>query len=425
VFSWRVQTSDEVAWPYAGAKDLIAGVEEVGPKAVRFSFTEVYPYQLMDANEGPIVPAHRWRDIPFNTWGDVEWGEHTLAAGPFRMSTHNPQQDIVFERYDAYWKPGLPFLDRLVLRVVPSRTGQLTQLSAGEIDLVDGIPPAHAERIRNHPELSLVISADRGYSQIRWNLQRPPFTDARVRRALSHAIDSDTLIDAVYDGYARRSTGPILSDMWAFDRELEPLPFDPEAARSLLAEAGWIDTDGDGILDLDGRPFEFELMTNTESELRQDTSILIEEYLGRIGVRAIPRFVEWGTLLAEERRGNFDAIISRWIEPTLIDLNQVWRTAAPGEPTFNSGGYSSSEVDLLLDEVDTATDFAVQKPLFDRIQELIVEDQPYTFLVETQRLVGINRRLQGTIINDATIFFNVDEWYVNTRPNESEDRHGR
>jgi len=421
VFSWQVQTSEDVAWPYVGSKDLIERVEALDEKTVRFVFSEAYPYQMMDANDGPIVPAHQWRSVPFDRWREVSWSERALSAGPVVKSSHTPQQEIVLHRNGRYWKPDAPRLDDLVLRIVPSRSAQLTQLTAGEVDVVDGIPPSAAERVRNHPDLALLIASDRGYSQIRWNLRRPPFDDVRVRRAMSLAIDVDTLIDAVYDTYARRSVGPILSGMWAFNRDLTPPPFDPDQARVLLGEAGWRDTDADGVLDRDGRPLEFELLTNSESDLRQDASVLVEEYLGRIGVRAMPRFVEWGTLLATERRGEFDAILSRWIEPTLVDLNQVWRSPADGEPTFNSGGYSNPEVDHLLDEVDAAPDFAAQKPLFDRIQELIVADQPYTFLVETQRLVGINRRLRGATINDAGLFFNVDEWYVNTAGVISDD----
>jgi peptide/nickel transport system substrate-binding protein len=418
VFSWRTQTSPAVAWPYVTSKDFIDRVEVIDPKTVRFVFTAVYPYQMMDANDGPIVPAHLWRAIPYERWHDTDWSGPIVAAGPFRLAAHTPHQEIVFERNDSYWKDGLPYLDRVVWRIVPSKTNLLTQLLAGHVDLIDTVPPYDAERVRRNPDLELVIFADRGYSQIRWNLRRPLFEDPKVRRALSLAINRDTIIEVAYHGYARRAVGPILSDMWAFDRDLEPLPFDSVLARSLLTEAGWSDSDGDGVLDRAGLRFEFELMANTESELRQDTCLLIEEDLRRIGVRAVPRFVEWGTLLAAEQRADFDAIVSRWIEPTMIDLNDLWRSAAPGEPTLNSIGYSNPEVDRLLDAVDEDSDFSVQRPLFDRIQALIVADQPYTFLVETARIVGLNSRVRGTDINDATPYFNIDEWYVNVVPEQ-------
>jgi peptide/nickel transport system substrate-binding protein len=416
VFSWKTQTSPEVAWPYVTSKDFIELVEAVDSKTVRFVFSELYPYQMMDANDGPIVPAHLWSEIPYRRWNDTDWRELVVSAGPFTKTEHTPQQEIVLERNPRYFKEGLPYLDRVVWRVIPSRTNLLTQLLSGHVDLTDTVPPNLADRVRGTAGLALIVFPDRGYSQIRWNLRRPIFSDPRTRTALSSAIDRDLLIDVVYNGFARTAFGPILSDMWAFNRSLEPVPFDVDRARSLLGEAGWSDSDGDGLLDRDGRPFEFELLANAESELRQDICLLVEENLERVGIRVVPRFVEWGTLGAAERRGDFDAIVGRWTEPTMIDLNDLWRSAAPGGATMNSIGYANPEVDRLPDVIDETTDLAAQKELFDRIQELITADQPYTFLVEHLRLVGLNSRLRGADINDATPYFNIDEWYVEVAP---------
>lgn len=418
VYSWQAQTSDEIGWPYSGSKDFIEMVEAVDTHTVRFTFSAVYPYQLMDANDGLIVPSHLWSDIPFDRWRETDWDDLALAAGPYRKASHVRQQEIALERHDGYWKSGRPYLDRVVWRIVPSKTALLTQLLTGDIDLMASVPPADTERIRHDPGLQLIIFPDRGYSQIRWNLRKPELADRRVRRALSLAIDVDTIIDVVYDGFARRATGPILSYMWAFNRELHPLPYDPDAARVLLAEADWSDHDGDGVRDRGGQPLEFELMTNAESDIRQDAVLLVEESLSRIGVRMVPRFVEWGTMLAAERHGDFDAILSRWIEPTVIDLSDVWHSADPGEPTLNSIGYSNPEVDELLAAVEVATDFDIQKPLLDRIQELIVADQPYTFLAETVALVGLDNRVRGADINAASPYFNLEEWYVKVVPTE-------
>jgi peptide/nickel transport system substrate-binding protein len=416
LFSWRVQTSPEIAWSIAGAKDFIETVEALDTHTVRFRFTRAYPYQLLDANEGLIIPAHAWSGIPFERWRETSWRDHLVSAGPFRVARHQPQQELVLVRFDRYWKPNRPLLDRVVMRPVPSRKTLLNQLLAGTVDVVNGVAPADAGRVLETPERHLVVFADRGYSQIRWNLRRPLLSDPAVRRALTMAIDRGLVVDVVYQGFARPSVGPVLSNMWAFNRDLEPLPHDPDAARSILAAAGWGDSDGDGLLDRDGVAFEFEILANTENELRQDIALLVEENLSRVGIRAAPRFVEWGTLLALENSGEYDAIVSRWIEPTLIDLEELWHTPPDGIPTLNSGGYSNPEVDRLLAEAARASTFSEQKPLFDRIQELIVADQPYTFLAETSRLVGVNDRVRGAEFNDASPYFNLEDWYVNTSP---------
>jgi peptide/nickel transport system substrate-binding protein len=300
----------------------------------------------------------------------------------------------------------------MVFRIVPSKTPLVNQLLSGAIDFLDGISPADAARVQDAPDIDLTVFADRSYTHVCWNLRRPVFADPHVRRALALAVDRDALMEVVYNGFALRSAGPVLSSMWAFNRGIEPLPFDPEGARRLLAEAGWEDSDGDGILDRDGARLAFELLAPAESETRQDVALLIERDLARIGVSVEPRFIEWGALQAAMDGGTFDAFVNRWIEPTQVDLWGIWHSSPPGEPTFNFGGYSNQEVDRLLEEIDSEPDFKTQKPLLDRVQELIVADQPYLFLVENTRLVGHNSRIQGTDINAGSIFFNVTDWTI-------------
>ncbi len=412
LFSWEAQTSDAHGWLWSDLTDNIEKVEAIDDHTVRYTFTHRYPYQLMDVNDGPIVPAHAWGEIPFEAWEDTDWSQHVLSAGPFLPGTHTPQQEIILERNPRYFVPGHPQLEGLVFRIVPSKSALFTQLLARGIDLVNDIPPAEAERVQSNPDLELRIFADRSYTHICWNLENDLFADPAVRRALGLAIDRSALIDVVYNGFAEPSAGPVLSTMWAFNRELEPLPFDPIAAAELLAGAGWKDSDNDGLLDRNGQTFSFEILAPAESEVRQDVALMIERDLGRIGIQVVPRLIEWGAVQAAISEGDFDAFVNRWIEPTQVDLEGIWRSAPPDTPTFNFGRYSSPEVDRLLDEIGVAPDFAIQKPLLDRIQEIIVADQPYTFLVENVRLVGLDSRVQGANINDATIYFNVADWMI-------------
>jgi peptide/nickel transport system substrate-binding protein len=412
VFSWRAQTSEALGWMWSDITDKITSVEALDQHTVRYTFTHRYPYQLMDINDGPIVPAHAWAEIPFEAWEETDWSELVVAGGPFRPGSHTPQQEIVLERNLKYFVPERPRLDRLVFRVVPAKSALFTQFLARGIDLVNDIPPAEAARVQEHPDLELRVFQDRSYTHICWNLENELFSDPRVRRALGLAIDREAVIDVVYNGFARPSAGPVLSNMWAFNKTLEPLPLDAAKASELLAEAGWIDGDGDGLLDRNGRTFSFEVLAPAENEVRQDIALLMERDLGHIGVEVVPRFIEWGAVQQAAFDGDFDAFINRWVEPTQVDLEGIWRSAPPDRSTFNFGNYSNTEVDNLLGEVATRADFADQKPLLDRIQAIIVADQPYTFLVENARLVGLDSRVKGADINDATIYFNVAEWHI-------------
>lgn len=417
IFTWQVQISPEVGWLYGYSKDFIDSMEALADHTVRVRFTHNYPYQFMDLNDGLIIPAHAWSGIPFDDWPDTDWKANVLAGGPFNLESHTPQQQIILSRNPGFSSSDLPYLERVVFRIVPSEQGLMTQVLAGEIDFVRSIPPSEIDRVRANDGLELVVYDDRSYTHICWNTSDPRLAEPVVRRALSTAIDRETLIDVVYNGFGRVAVGPVLSAFWAFNRDLAPLPFDPEASRVTLANAGWTDTDDDGFLDRDGEVFSIELLAPAENELRQDIALLVQEDLKRIGVKVEPRIVEWGTLMAAMRDGDFAAVVNHWEEPTQIDLESLWHSAPPGEPTFNFGRYSNPEVDRLLAEVGEVFEFAAQKPILDRIQELIVADQPYTFLVENTRVTVQSSRLRGAEINAATPFFNISQWYVMTASN--------
>jgi peptide/nickel transport system substrate-binding protein len=413
LFSWKVQTAPEIAWSGATIKAEITAVEAIDRHTVQFRFARVYPYQMMDANDGPIVPAHLWRAIPFEQWPETDWTEHAASAGPFRLARHAPQQEIVLERNPSYWHDGLPRLDRVVFRIVPSQSGLVTQLRSGEIDMLSGIPPRDAERLANDSRIELIALPGRSYTYVGWNTRDPRLAEPRVRRALGMAINRAAIVDSVLRGWGRPSIGPVLSEMWAFDPELEPLPFNPDDARRILAEAGWHDGNGDGVLErADGTRFEVELLTNHESDQRQDVCLLVAADLARVGVRVEPRFVDWGTLLDRQERGDFAAYVSTWREGTQVDLWDVWHSSDDPEETYNYVRYANPEVDRLLEAVAEAPDAATQKPLLFEIQEHIVADQPYTFLYEAERLVAVNRRVRGAVINDATPYFNIESWWV-------------
>ena len=410
-FTFQVQRDRRVDWPNMDIKDFIDDVEVVDPHTVRFHFTRVYPYQLMDANDGPIIPAHVWGKIPLDRWRTTDFEPSLVTCGPFRLASHTPQQTVVLERDPAYWGNPRPYLQRLILRVIPDTASQINQLIAGDIQLMPMVPPGDAARIRKDPDLEIVDFPSRAWGFIAWNNRSPLFSDRRVRRALTMAINRKVDVDTIYHGFARLCNGPVLSSFWAYDKNLQVLPYDPEAAKQLLAQAGWRDTNGDGVLDKNGRKFEFDLMYPATNTIRQELGLLVQADLARVGIRVRPLPVEYATLFARQEHGDYQAILAAWEEATKVDLSSEWSTANGSQGGNNFLGYSNPEVDRLIAAAREEPDYTRAKVILDRIQELIVEDQPVTFMYEARQLVGINRRVRGADINAASVFFNVDEWY--------------
>lgn len=410
-FTHEVQRSPAVGWIGAEIKSSIVDVQVVDTHTVQFRFTRVYPYQLMDANDGLIMPKHTWGAIPLERWPTEVFDAPKVTCGPFRLAAHTPQQTIALEREPLYWAKGLPNLDKLVLRVIPDSSSQVSQLLAGDLQLVYPIVPADAQRIKASPEVELVELPSRLWGFVAWNNRSPLFSDRRVRRALSLAINRKSLVDSIYLGYARLAVGPVLSSFWAFNRNLPQLPFDQSEAKRLLLEAGWRDSNGDGVLERNGRPFRFDLSYPAVNSLRARAALLIQADLARVGIEARPHGVEFTALMTMQDSGTFQASLSAWEEATKVDLSPAWATKSDQNGLNNFPAYSNPEVDRLLLAVRDEPEFARAKVLLDRIQELIVEDQPVTFLYEAPNMAAISRRLRGADLNASTVFFNVEEWY--------------
>jgi peptide/nickel transport system substrate-binding protein len=410
-FTFKAQKDPKVDSINIEIKDFIKDVEVVDPHTVNFHFSRVYPYQLMDANDGHILPEHAWGKVPFDRWTTTNFEQILVTAGRFRLDSHNPQQTITLERDPTWWGRPRPYLDRLVFRVLPDLGAQLAQLLAGDVNLVQQVPPQEADRVQSDPELRLVEFPARLLGLIAWNNRRALFADRRVRRALSLAINRKALVDTVYRGHAKLANGPVLSSMWACDRNLPRLPYDPEEARELLAQVGWKPAGGDGVLQRKGKSFTFDLLYPAGNTIRQQMALLIQADLARVGVQVHPLQAEFTSLIARTDAGDFDATIWVWEEATKVDLTGVWSTRTATQGSNNFVGYSNPEVDRLIAAAREEPDYTKAKLLLDKAQELIVADQPVTFLYEADQLVGVSGKLHGAHIGPAGIFFNAEQWY--------------
>lgn len=412
-WTWQAQTHEDVAWGYADMKEAIADIEVVDSHTVRVHFTETSTSQLTDLNEGAILPKHAWSKLPFREWREnADWFLRNLVVnGPFILKSWRPQEEIILHRNESYFRPGLPYLDRVVLRVIPEKSSQILQLLSGELDFVDHIPPVEAIRVEQAEDLQVIDYWHRQYDFICWNLANPLFADAQVRRALTMAIDRQSIIDTLLFGHAKLSTSPIISSVWAHNRQIEPWPYDPDDARSVLAGLGWRDSDSDGILDRDGRRFSFELSTNADSRLRVDAAVMIQEQLRKAGIEARVRQMEFNTLIDKNIAHEFDATIGAWGIDTSLDLSYAFHSDSI-EDGYNFGMYSNSEVDRLIEEARTLSDLQRLAPIVREIQHHLHQDQPYTFLWEPRRLIGARNRLQHAQPNPLNSYFHLEEWWL-------------
>ena len=187
-WTWQAQIDPELAWEYAQVKESIVDMEVVDSHTLKVFFKQATASQLTDLNEGVILPRHVWSRLPASEWNErAEWfTENLVVSGPFTLESWSPQSEIVLERNESFYKPEQPYLDRVVFRIVPEKSNRILQLLAGDLDLVEQIPPAEAARIRDDETLELLEFWHRQYDFISWNLGNPALCRRRDPSGTHH-----------------------------------------------------------------------------------------------------------------------------------------------------------------------------------------------------------------------------------------------
>ena len=271
--------------------------------------------------------------------------------------------------------------------------------------------------MEQHSFLQPIRYSGRNYSFIAWNNARPLFT-RRVRQALTQAIDKREIIDTLLEGFAEPAVGPLLPFNWAYDKNLRDVPFDPAAAQNLLQQEGWLDTDGDGILDQQGKKLEFTLKTNADNQLRRDIAVMVQAQLRRIGVQAKVEAVEWNLLLEQVfKRQDFEAFISAWDADFTVNPAPLWHSAAIANG-YNIVSYRNVRVDSLLEKARTLVDRRAAEPLWREFQALILQDCPYMFLFVPEKLAAVNKRVRGVEMDVRSFLSHLHRWEIATAQRE-------
>lgn len=358
-----------------------------------------------------ILPAHllEGHDITRS-----QLARHPVGTGPFRFKEWTAGQKIVLEANKDYFE-GRPYLDRYIYRLIPDTSTMFMELKAGGIDEM-GLTPVQYARQTDSPRFTAAFNKYRypssTYTYLGYNLRHPLFQDKRVRRAISAAINKDELIQGVLFGMGRMADGPIIPGRWAHHPQLQDIPFDQSYARQLLSEAGW-KAGADGLLQKGGKLLRFTILTNQGNQQRLMTAQIIQQRLKQVGVDVRIRIVEWAAFLKEFiNKGNFEVVLLAWSTSQDPDMYDIWHSSKTKPGELNFIGYSNAEVDRLLEEGRSTFDLEKRKAAYFRIQEILLDEQPYTFLYVPDALPVVSSRIRGIEPAPAGIGHNLIRWYV-------------
>ncbi|MDR2851115.1 MAG: peptide-binding protein [Desulfovibrio sp.] len=423
-------TADDVAFTYRIAVDPATGnpYAEDFMRVREFIVLDRYSFEVrydqfftraISSWMSAILPRHilEGQDIR-----NTPFARKPTGAGPYRLKSWEAGSRITLAASPTYFL-GKPHIAEVVYRIIPDSAALFMEARANRLDVVDLSPlqylrqtdtPVWKDRFTKYRYLASM------YVFMGFNLDHPFFKDARVRRAISLAVNRDDLVKGVLLGQGETAFGPFKPGTWASHPTLRPVAQDQSAARALLAEAGFQDTDNNGVLDRNGTPLAFTILTNQGNEQRILTASVIQNQLRAIGVDARIRTVEWAAFIREfVDKGRFDVVLLGWTIPPDPDIYSIWHSSHTRAGGLNFIRYSNAQVDELLEKARSTPDQSVRAGLYARIQEILAEEQPYCFLYVPYALPAVQRRFKGIEPALAGIMYNFDEWWV---PKESQ-RH--
>ncbi len=297
---------------------------------------------------------------------------------------------IVLSANPTYFD-GRPNLSRIVYRIIPETALNEMEIMTKGTDY-SSIFPYEYQRMKELPAYKVYTQPSLGYTYIGYNFKNELFIDRRVRVALTSAINREEIVRYVLYGLGTVATGPFPDHLWYANPNVQPIPYNPQTARRLLAEAGWKDTNGDGILEKDGKPFRFTLITNSGNDTRRDVGVLVQRQLREIGIDVKFEVYEWSVFLKNFINArHFDACLLGWSLSVDPDAYEIWHSSQI-EKGFNVISYRNPEADRLWEEGRRLYDKEQRKKIYWRLHELLHEDQPYTFLYVPTSLSILQKR---------------------------------
>ncbi len=412
LFSYQFMVNPKTPTPYSG--DYLKVVKAEAPDDYTFVVHYKEPYAPAVASWGlSQLPSHLHKlgEDPRKS----PLFRHPIGTGPYKFHKWEGGAQIEVRANTDYWD-GRPNIDSVLWRIIPDTATQFLELKNQGIDYM-GLDALQYQRQtggeffeKNFNKYKYLSSS---YTYLGYNLRRKLFQDVRIRRALTYAIDKQEIVKGVLLGMGQATSGPYKPGTYWYNDNVAKYPYNPKKAKELFAQAGWTDSDGDGWLDKDGKRFEFIIITNQGNAYRANAGAIIQYRLAQIGIKVDLRIYEWATFLKYYiEKGAFDATILAWTIPPDPDLYDVWHSskAKPGQLNFTY--YINKEVDELLLKGQKEFDKVKRKAIYDRVQEILAEEQPYTFLYAAQALPIVHSRFKGIKPAPAGLSYNFIRWWV-------------
>jgi peptide/nickel transport system substrate-binding protein len=432
-FTWEAIMDPDNAVNSQTGYDQIESIDTPDEQTVVVNFSALYApalnlFSIADA----VLPAHVLEGQPL---GNADFNRTPEGSGPFVVTEWRSGDSIILDRNENYRVDGQPLLDQIVVKIIPDQQAGLAQLQAAEIDVFWNLDEATVTSVEGTEGIDVQVTPSSNVEYLGLNLSmrgmadpsmaHPILGDEAVRQALALAIDRTPILEELLGGRTEAATSPIGLG-WAAPEGLSLPDPDPDAASQLLEDAGWTDTDGDGIREKGGTKLSLEISTPAGQQLREQTEQILQQQFAAIGVELVINNVPAATLFGnwqengKLKRGDFDIVMDTWgadLDPdaflsTLFTSDQI-PTEANGGEGWNFFRLQDPELDAAIAEGRSTLDQEERKAAYRTVVERILDDLVYIPLYKRAVINAFQARVEGEVGNPwAEFTWNAEEWSV-------------
>jgi len=356
---------------------------------------------------GPANPEFLSREDPF--------AQHPIGTGPYVLKNITADREVILVANDNYFK-GRPHINKFAARPFADQNIMSQALLFNAIDMIVLVNHRDIPQIQGDKRYVLQPYNALSYSFFGYNMRNPFLADKRVRKAFTYAVNRQEMLDSFFQGQGTIISGPFAPGSWAYNLDVQPLPFDPEKAIELLNEAGFVKGD-DGIMVKDGKKLSLTLKVPIakESEAVKRVVLAFKNYLNKIGVDIEGEFKEWLSWKEDVfLNHDFDIIFASWVFDDSADISSLFHSAEIGSWKNNFGAYSNPEIDSLIVESKLTLDHEKRRTINRKLHAIIADESPYTFLWTLTNYAAFNKKLRRVAIHPYKFFSFADDWFIPT-----------
>jgi peptide/nickel transport system substrate-binding protein len=368
VYTYQTITDPKFKAPRRMLYSPIEKIEALDPLTVRFKLSTPYAPLLSYLDLGIVSKAA--------VMGGLDIGSHPIGAGPMVLVHWARGDSMEFAANPDYWARA-PKIHRLTLKIMADIDAEAKAFEAGELDVIQSpLSPQEIGRLAADDKYDRVISAGLGITYLNFNTRDPILADPRMRRALSMLVDQETIVKQIYEGVDQIATSMILPSSWAYSSEIRQPSFNIEQALKLLAEIGWTDSDGDGLLDKDGMPLRLMLSTHLEDPNRVQALSFIQTIFQSVGIDAQMHVTDWSTFSTNYvHKGEHQIALLGWLN--IVDPDRLLFAQMTSDGPSNWGGYSNPEVDALLRKGRESLEQTERTKAYRSAARILADELPY------------------------------------------------